>query len=261
MSESWLQKLVGNCLPIELWADFHTNTRNVRGLLHVVSNDDVQVHKAAIGNALSYPNCEKFVLSRTTELSMSLQSAIARRCSVQKFAECEMTLPQLSALLGGSYGETHILNSNSDQMLRAVPSAGALYPLEILVYCQSVNGLPVGLYHYSPKHNELRRLPGTIDPAVMHSVFMQPELVSNAAVVVLVLGVLQRSTFKYGQRAYRYALIECGHLCQNLNLIANALHFDAASIGSVYDEELDALLGFDGINLTVLHCMSIGKSA
>ena len=43
-------------------------------------------------------------------------------------------------------------------MLRAAPSAGALYPVEAYVVCGDLAGLAAGVYHFGPVEFALRRL-------------------------------------------------------------------------------------------------------
>jgi len=69
---------------------------------------------------------------------MSLEQAITQRRSVRSFTDRELTQAQLSQLLWAAQGIT------DPRGLRAAPSAGALYPLELYVISSG------GLYHYQP---------------------------------------------------------------------------------------------------------------
>ena len=70
-----------------------------------------------------------------------------------------------------------------------------------------------------------------------------------------------RSRFKYGARAYRFALMEAGHVGQNLLLAAAALGLDAVPLGGFYDRNVDAFLGVDGIYEASLYLVPVGYGA
>jgi nitroreductase len=48
------------------------------------------------------------------------------------------------------------------------------------------------------------------------------------------------------------ALIEAGHILQNLSLVASALGLDGLVSASFYEAELESLLGLDGVSEGVL---------
>ena len=58
-----------------------------------------------------------------------------------------------------------------------------------------------------------------------------PELLAESAAVVVATAVFWRSRFKYGARAYRFALLEAGHLGQSLLLAAAALDVATTPVG------------------------------
>lgn len=96
---------------------------------------------------------------------------------------------------------------------RTVPSAGALYPTELYVALQNVNGMNDGLYHYCP-------LEHTLTPLRRGLVFSA--LAGNKPVIRFHLTtIFHRSAWKYGPRAYRYCLLDAGHMVENLILAAH----------------------------------------
>ena len=101
---------------------------------------------------------------------------------------------------------------------RSAPSGGALYPLELYAWVRSVDGLRPGLYHYDPYEHELDDL----GPAELEHAFVQQDLVGSSAAGILIGSVFFRSVFKYGERGYRFVLLEAGHVAQNAVLAARA---------------------------------------
>jgi SagB-type dehydrogenase family enzyme len=61
---------------------------------------------------------------------------------------------------------------------------------------------------------------------------------AKAPVIFLITAEYKRITEKYGERGIRYALIEVGHVGQNLFLQAEALGLGAGIVGAFNDLEV-----------------------
>lgn len=81
----------------------------------------------------------------------------------------------------------------------------------------------------------------------------------RAAVVFIWSGMFSRSEWKYLQRAYRYVFLDGGHIAQNLALAAEAQGLGSCQIGAIYDDEMNALLGLDGVEESVIYMSSVGR--
>jgi len=161
---------------------------------------------------------------------MSLEEAIAQRRSVRDFSDQELTPAQLSQLLWAAQGIT------DPRGLRAAPSAGALYPLELYVVGAD------GFYHYQPDGSRLTLLAEEdLRPAVWGAGLKQDAL-RDAPAVFLITAVYQRTADKYGERAERYVHLEAGHAAQNLLLQAVALGLGGVPIGAFHDDQLQTAL-------------------
>lgn len=142
--------------------------------------------------------------------------------------------------------------------LRAVPSGGALYPLEVYVLARRVTGLAAGTYHLDPFDRALELLEDgqpNLDGALVDA-----SVADNAAAMVVLTGVFRRSRCKYGLRGYRFALLEAGHLMQALLLLATAIGVDALPLGGFYDAVLDRLVRANGVDESVLYAVALGRS-
>ena len=64
---------------------------------------------------------------------------------------------------------------------------------------------------------------------------------------------------KYGERGYRFMLLEAGHIAQNALLAANALGLGACPFGGFIDDDLDRLLGIDGLDEVSLYLIGVGR--
>jgi SagB-type dehydrogenase family enzyme len=164
----------------------------------------------------------------------------------------------MGSLLFAAYGVTRSPSEGREICLRATPSAGGLYPLEVYLAVRSCTGLEPGLYHYDPLRHDLEVLgdAGAFEGA--QRCLVQSEIVSTAAILI-VTALFWRSRIKYGLRAYRFVLLEAGHLMQNVLLAAEALGLGALPLGGFFDGEVEALLGVDGVNESVVYAAAVGR--
>lgn len=192
-----------------------------------------------------------------------LDEAMLARETARAFGPEPIELAALSKLLFCCYGVTRD-NEGTDypRPFRPVPSGGALYPLEVYVMAGRVTGLPPGLYHYDPEGHELHEL-RTGEEQVEHLIGLtvQQDLARQAAATLLVSAVFFRSVFKYGDRGYRFVLLEAGHLGQNAVLLSQGLGLAAAPVGGYMDRDVDRLLRLDGIEESVVYMLHFGRPA
>jgi SagB-type dehydrogenase family enzyme len=195
------------------------------------------------------------------EASASLDDVIAGRASARAFGTGKITFGQLAKVL---LSTSAVTRSNEDtpypNPFRAVPSGGALYPLELYVHARRVEGLAPGLYHLDPEERELDCLRAGDESAPPPGSLIQPDLEAAYAAAVFVTAVFYRSTFKYGDRGYRFVLLEAGHLMQNACLVAVALDLAATPIGGYVDRGIDRWLRLDGLSQSAVYALLLGTS-
>ncbi|HMK33589.1 MAG TPA: SagB/ThcOx family dehydrogenase [Desulfomonilaceae bacterium] len=135
-------------------------------------------------------------------------------------------------------------HGGTDFYFRSVASAGALYPFETYVSCRNVPGLADGMYHHAVARQLLIQLGQGDYTAVDLPSAPVPEE-SVAAVTFFLTAIFFRSSWKYRDRAYRYHLLDTGHLGENL---AQALTVSRMPFCLSYDfddESVNDLLGLD----------------
>jgi SagB-type dehydrogenase family enzyme len=189
-----------------------------------------------------------------------LGDVLATRRSRRAYGHGCLDLGQIASLLEAAYGPTGSL-PGTPQILRSAPSGGALYPLELYLASQRVDGLERALYHYDPLRHGLellRPLGSTEDGSALTP---YAELLSDSAAFLVVTAMLWRSRFKYGQRAYRFALLEAGHVAQSFLLAAEALALAATPVGGFYDRLTDGFVGVDGLYEATLYVLPVGPRA
>ena len=184
-----------------------------------------------------------------------LWDAIRARRSVRSYGAREVALRELSQLLWAGQGITW---EKDGVQFRAAPSAGALYPIETYAAARKVHSLPPGLYHYEVESRSLALIePGDRSLECARAAGGQ-EMCAEAALLLIWTAVVGRSARKYAQRAYRYIYLDAGHLAQNVALACVALDLGCCMIGALFDDELNAILGVDGRDETVLYMAAIG---
>lgn len=130
------------------------------------------------------------------------------------------------------------------------PTAGGLENSEIYVLAFNVSRTTPGVYKYNP-HNftliQYSSIPGIIE---FTSMIEEQEWGLGTSFAVIINSRSTELHQKYGSRAVQLALIEGGHICQNLLLSAESLGMNAVEIGGFSKQEIRKKLGI--INPTAL---------
>lgn len=170
-----------------------------------------------------------------------------------------LDLKMLSTLLWATQGATAQHDTPFGPLfLRTAPSAGALYPCETYLNVRLVAGLEPGIYHFRPHYFDLELLKKGDYSEECTATALNQKMVKSAQVTFIWTAVVERSKWKYLQRAYRYIYLDCGHIGQNLYLTAEALQLGCCTIGAIFDEEANKLIDVDGVNETVVYMATVG---
>ena len=248
-------------ITAEAWELFHENSKTGR-------HSDVQPPELVLRRMQQLAESLSFAQYPAVELPTALVpldrplgDTLATRVSARALEGCPLSLPTVATLLHHAYG---ITRDNAGTVyprpFRTVPSGGALYPLELFLHSTRIEGVDAGFYHYDPTGNVLRFLRYGDRTRDICEAVVQGELFSNTSLVVFITALFGRSIFKYGDRGYRFALLEAGHVAQNLNLVANALGLASVNVGGYFDREVDDLLGLDGLEHSAIYLAAIGKA-
>ncbi len=191
---------------------------------------------------------------------VSLEEAILRRRSVRAFSKREVPFEVFAKMLVFSYGITGEMpyDTGDVQYLRASPSAGALYPLEIYPVVLHVEGLQPGLYHYNVRDNAVGMLKDGDFSDFLVDICTEQEMVREASVVFLITAYPLRTLRKYRERGLRFLYLDAGHMAEHIYLLATAYGFGACALGGAYDHEVECFLGIDGLQETLVYAMAVG---
>ncbi|HUX02142.1 MAG: SagB/ThcOx family dehydrogenase [Phycisphaerae bacterium] len=200
---------------------------------------------------------ETLVLARPKRLlKADLWELLRKRRSRREYSGRPMAQESLFLLLWAAQGMT----TGGPWALRTAPSAGALYPVETYVAAAGVEGVGPGIYHWELPEERLALVAGREDVAqAACRAALDQEMVAAAAATFVWTAVWGRSARKYGDRALRYAYLDAGHLAENLHLAAEALGLGACMVGAFLDDEMNALVGVDGREESVIYAACVGE--
>ncbi len=161
-------------------------------------------------------------------------------------AETGVDLGVLSRLLHLTHAVTaKTRHGGVDFYFRSVASAGALYPFELYVGVLNVGGLQDGLYHHTLGLNALTLLrQGKVLGELADAVRIQRE--TPPCLVFFLTSLFFRSSWKYRDRAYRYHLLDTGHMLENLALALREAQLPFLTHYDFDDQSVNDLLGLDG---------------
>ncbi len=206
-----------------------------------------------------YPDARIFDLPKKdySQWPTPVGKVFARRRSLRNFMETPVSLDNLGFLLWATQGITAAMGEYG---LRAAPSAGGLYPIETYLVVRAVESLPPGTFHFNVKDFSLELLKEGISYSndLFKAAFGQ-EMVRLAAVNFVWSAIIQRSAFKYYERAYRYIYADVGHISENLQLACAAIdNMGCTANGAFYDDQAASLLDLDITTEPVLLMASVG---
>ncbi len=167
---------------------------------------------------------------------VSLEETLFQRRSIREYRDSPLQLDEISQLLWAAQGITDASGG------RTAPSAGALYPLEIYLVAGNVDNMEEGVYKYVPESHELITIKKGEIREKLASAALGQTFIGDAAVIIVITAVYDRTTVKYGDRGIRYVHMEAGHAAQNVLLQATALDLGAVPVGAFYDDAVSQLL-------------------
>lgn len=213
----------------EIAIEQHDYTNNPQVYPRALSSQDVlditysDPFEAKRGSTYSFKELASFI----GNLSMGRESC-------RDFSANPLEPEKIMTCLTNAYSkETH-----------PIPSAGGLYPLRMYVIQKAhTPQLPKGLYQYDHDREKLVYLENKLDQLDLSYVFGSEDLLHNAPTIAVIAADLGRQNAKYGNRGYRYTLLEAGHSAQNIHLTARELGIATLEFGGFRDGDLADVFG------------------
>jgi len=182
-----------------------------------------------------YERMPRIPLPAPVRVECPLSDSLALRTSLRDCTNARLfSVAEIGTLLGTALG------TRADDWSRQYPSAGALFPVETYLIGECIAGYPSSAFHYHPKAHALEYLwdiPGS-DVARVVTGTITP----RTPVVVILTALWGRSSAKYGDFAYSHALMEAGHMAQNILLVGGALGIGTRPFAAFDDALVSELL-------------------
>ena len=192
----------------------------------------------------AYPNIELIPLPREVQHDNEKLSNLLK-CSCKKNDAVALGIADLSRILSLAYSITGRATYGDEyHYYRSVASAGALYPVEIYVATHDVEGMQDGLYHFSIAGHGLVPLRSE-DISGWVADYLNETSEKHPLLTFFFTTIFFRSAWKYRKRAYRYHLLDTGHLIENLAVVLKAQGLYCCLSYDFDDQVVNRMLGLD----------------
>lgn len=228
----------------------HTELRRAlltrKGATHRAEDVPRGVHKR-------YHRMKQIPLPQPQRLNVQLQDALTyRQSATDGDPRIPLTLQECGTLLGSA------LQKRPDSTSRNYPSGGALYPIETYLISTALESQAPAVFHYNPTDHALERLWSLPPDFDMKTVAKNPASLTLSTLIVFT-SVWKRSSAKYGDLAFLHALLEAGHMSENILLVGSALNIKTRPYAGFDDGEISLLLDLDESEEQTVHTITVCK--
>jgi SagB-type dehydrogenase family enzyme len=235
--------------------EYHVASRNQAGHKHLVNQHLIHYSDAIQQLMESAPmrgfDRQQIALPSAGEsAAMSVEKAIALRRSSHRFNSEPISLDQLAALLYLGNAVQRVDDTiDGSSFKRTVANSENLGSIEAFPVVLNVRGIAAGIYHFDTVAHGLSVVKsGHFQQWLDERVFYQLEF-AKASVAIVLTAAVGRLRMKYGLSGYRLALMDAGMVAGQMYVAAPALKLDVCATAGFIDDELDAALGIDGIEM------------
>ncbi|MFW6225750.1 MAG: SagB/ThcOx family dehydrogenase [bacterium] len=207
----------------------------------------------------SYPRFNRIKLEKPSNIKVDFLTVLKNRETKRDFDRKNgLIKSEISTLLYYSLGLKQENIDDYDLSTRFYPSAGAKYPIEAYVYVNKYNDISEGLYHYNVKEHSLENMNFNMTEETLDNINPQ-ELILNSPITIFLSFAFTRTTNKYSSRGYRFLYLDCGHMSQNIVLLASAMNLKACLYGGFDDKLINNILDLKSNEEFIGYVISLGK--
>ena len=164
-----------------------------------------------------YPGSETLAIKKRasspnkSSSDLFLETLMSRK-SIRSFSPAGISNKTLVRLLELSFGFRY--RDDSGLPFRTYPSAGARYPIEVYAVVLRGNEMAEGVYHYNVHDNTLELLKEGDKSAIVSEFYSNQDSldIASAPCLILFSMVYRRTMDKYGEKGYRFILLDAGHM-------------------------------------------------
>lgn len=203
---------------------------------------------------IDLPEVNKSIITKSDIFDLILD-----RKSNRVYLNEAITLEQLSYLLTMTQRITEI-KGNNYVGLRPVPSAGGRHPYETYLIILNVDSLKKGVYRYLPLEHKLLFIKDeeNLDKKIIEAANRQ-KFAGDAAVTFIWTCIPYRTEWRYGNRTYKIALLDAGHIGQALYLACETIGLGTCAIASYNQKMVDDLILVDGEDEFTVYMSPVGR--
>ena len=188
---------------------------------------------------------ERRKLESATLTEEALQAALTNRPVPRRYLPKPVPAAKLGAILEFTFGPS--------------PSNMLRHPFDAYVIVLNVDGVPAGVYQYDTATKELIDQQKRVAVTNVAPLLENQAALTNVAAIAVMCPVFTRATWRGpGNRAYRTALIDAGHLGQTFSLVATALGLSPFTTMSFNEKGLEKVLGLDGVRECPIYVAGVG---
>ncbi|MCL2228072.1 MAG: SagB/ThcOx family dehydrogenase [Oscillospiraceae bacterium] len=208
-----------------------------------------------------YPNSKAVPLIKQNQTNQAMKPSfvevLATRKSTRSFSSSNVDLSTLSQFLTLGCGHR---DDAPASISRTYPSAGGRFPIEIYIAILRSDDIERGVYHYNVKDGALELIKSGDFSQTLHKFYERQKLETDYPCLIFFSLVFNRTMGKYGERGYRYALLDAGHMGQNLYLVATYLGLGIVGFGQsgVSDKVIEDFLGIASSKESLVYSFALG---
>jgi SagB-type dehydrogenase family enzyme len=243
-----------------LYEVYHANSRlSAKPGLSSLNVEEMRITARAGFGSKGLPIYKK----STALVETNFDQILDGRRSCREFAGA-LNSSQMWALIYAACGVTGFLQDDENgitYVLHTSPSSGGLNGLDVYVAVQDVDDINPGVYFFNQIDEALELISADSVEELMKNGFYGQQFSLSSPLAFLLVASFGRTAAKYGERAYRLAFLDAGHMAQNILLKAVDMSLAAVPIAGFYDDALSIHLRIDGRTEAVIHSVFVGRPA
>lgn len=192
----------------------------------------------------------------------SLKAAFMKRRSSWNFSNDVLSDQEIETYIAYSFGI-----NDKETNLKTYPSGGRLYPIEIYIIPTKkiIGKTKIFKEDYSLKYNihtRVLRLQRRMVADKVNTLISATDIggfsFDQAQFVVCLGGDPSLMKEKYHALTYRLMQNECGHIGQNMMLVAPMLNLQVVPLGGFFEDRIRKLLGIESKTKRILYVFAVG---